>query len=255
MVDQSELAFRLLLQRLYQSSANEADNARSGEGSPTARAKGLLCYTPMLHSAMFVADHTYRSQRFASCLEEKANGGGLVAQFCGHNPATLLAAAKLVESKVDAVDLNLGKKPTVAFCIRYLDLDLIGVVDFLTLVCACFRLLSILVLAYFLYPPPKKNPLHSLTRLPSEHCTKGQLWVLPHAPRGPGGGDHPNLVDSAGRARDVQSQGVRHEIPDSRGARAAGHHQLLQALRSCGGSRAVRPREDEGPKRRQDRHR
>ena len=32
----------------------------------------------------------------------------LIVQFCGNDPATVLAAAKLVEGRCDAVDLNLG---------------------------------------------------------------------------------------------------------------------------------------------------
>jgi tRNA-dihydrouridine synthase 1 len=29
-------------------------------------------------------------------------------QFCGDDPETILAAAKLIEDQVDAIDLNLG---------------------------------------------------------------------------------------------------------------------------------------------------
>ena len=71
-------------------------------------------HTPMLHASKFASDHTYRRQRFSTCPEEKALGGGLIAQFCGDNPETLLAAAKFVENDVDAVDLNLGCPQAIA---------------------------------------------------------------------------------------------------------------------------------------------
>jgi tRNA-dihydrouridine synthase len=100
MVDQSELAYRMLLRRRYIPSEQQQS--------------GLLCYTPMLHASKFASDHTYRRQRFSTCPEEKALGGGLIAQFCGDNPETLLAAAKFVENDVDAVDLNLGCPQAIA---------------------------------------------------------------------------------------------------------------------------------------------
>lgn len=98
MVDQSELAFRELL-RDYHSLYD---------------AHRILCYTPMIHAAMFVDDQTYRRQRFVTCERERGSVGGLVAQFCGNDPQTLLRAARLVEREVDAVDLNLGCPQNIA---------------------------------------------------------------------------------------------------------------------------------------------
>eukprot|EP00927_Polykrikos_kofoidii_P035677 TRINITY_DN30223_c0_g1_i2.p1 TRINITY_DN30223_c0_g1~~TRINITY_DN30223_c0_g1_i2.p1 ORF type:complete len:461 (+),score=53.34 TRINITY_DN30223_c0_g1_i2:120-1502(+) len=88
MVGGSELAYRLLCRRYG------AD----------------LCYTPMIYSGRFVECEEYRQMEFATCAEDRP----LVAHFCGNDPATLLAAARLVEESVDAIDLNLGCPQRVA---------------------------------------------------------------------------------------------------------------------------------------------
>ena len=82
MVNQSELAFRLLARK-------------HGAG---------LTYTPMLHSTRFAAEESYRLENF----DEHATDRPLVVQFCGDDPATLLAAARYVQARCDAVDLNCG---------------------------------------------------------------------------------------------------------------------------------------------------
>eukprot|EP00913_Durusdinium_trenchii_P024503 g23002.t1 len=80
MVDQSELAFRMLCRRY---------------GTE-------LAYTPMLHSRMPGAPGVSGAQ--AAFVDRP-----LIAQFCGDDPQTVLAAAKLLPPKsVDAVDLNCG---------------------------------------------------------------------------------------------------------------------------------------------------
>ena len=82
MVDQSELPFRML-----------------------CRKYGVkLCWTPMLHSRLFAENEKYRKEKFTTCEGDRP----LVVQFCGNEPETILRAAKLVEDKCDAVDLNLG---------------------------------------------------------------------------------------------------------------------------------------------------
>ncbi|KAL7685834.1 putative tRNA-dihydrouridine synthase, aldolase-type TIM barrel, DUS-like, FMN-binding protein [Plasmopara halstedii] len=81
-VDQSELAFRMLCRKLG------AD----------------CCYTPMLHSRLFVESAEYREKMFEHHIEDRP----LIVQFCGNDPKTVLKAAKLVENYCDAVDLNLG---------------------------------------------------------------------------------------------------------------------------------------------------
>lgn len=81
-VDQSELPYRML----------------------TRRYGAQLCYTPMLHSRMMVKTELYRQEMFTTCEQDRP----LVTQLCGDDPDTLLAAARFVEDRCDAIDLNLG---------------------------------------------------------------------------------------------------------------------------------------------------
>jgi len=90
MVDQSELAYRVLCRRYG------AD----------------LCYTPMIHSRLFSEEAGYRKKEIAANFAASGappEEGPLFVQFCGNDPATLLAAAKLLpKGRFDAVDLNCG---------------------------------------------------------------------------------------------------------------------------------------------------
>ncbi len=89
MVDQSELAFRMMC-RKYEPST--------------------LCYTPMIHARLFNEDKHYENEFFTTCEGDRP----LFVQFCGNDPATLLAAAKRIEDRCDAVDLNLGCPQQIA---------------------------------------------------------------------------------------------------------------------------------------------
>eukprot|EP00397_Hematodinium_sp_SG-2012_P050078 GEMP01058039.1.p1 GENE.GEMP01058039.1~~GEMP01058039.1.p1 ORF type:complete len:404 (+),score=73.87 GEMP01058039.1:147-1358(+) len=82
MVDQSELAFRML-----------------------TRQYGVdLAYTPMFHSRLFSEQAKYREKQFSTCPGDDP----LIVQFCGDDPQTILNAAKYVETQCSAVDINLG---------------------------------------------------------------------------------------------------------------------------------------------------
>ena len=72
-------------------------------------------YTPMLHARLFDEAPAYREEHFTTGPGDRP----LLAQFCGHDPATVLAAARRVAHAVDAVDLNLGCPQRIARKGRY----------------------------------------------------------------------------------------------------------------------------------------
>lgn len=82
MVDQSELAFRMLV-----------------------RNHGCtLAYSPMLNSKIILNTPKYKDEFFTTCPQDRP----LIAQFCGNDPESIVKAAQMVQDHCDAVDINLG---------------------------------------------------------------------------------------------------------------------------------------------------
>ncbi|KAH7905220.1 dihydrouridine synthase-domain-containing protein [Hygrophoropsis aurantiaca] len=102
MVDQSELAWRILSRRLG----------------------AQLIYTPMINAKMFSSPSSTRYRLSAFNLPNTEEGHPsldrpLIVQFAANDPAQLLASARLVEDRCDAVDINLGCPQDIAKRGRY----------------------------------------------------------------------------------------------------------------------------------------
>ena len=93
MVDQSEHAYRVLCRR------HGVD----------------LAYTPMFSSRQFAESDLYRRTIFGpSEGSPGAEDAPLIVQFAGNDPDVLLAAAKHVEGRCNAVDINFGCPQKIA---------------------------------------------------------------------------------------------------------------------------------------------
>ncbi|KAL3892931.1 MAG: hypothetical protein SGPRY_014642, partial [Prymnesium sp.] len=98
MVDQSEASFRVLCSR---------------HATP-------LAFTPMISSKQLASSASYRStvlDDLPACPSSEARP--VVAQLAGNDPDLLLHAAKLVQGRCEAVDINLGCPQKIAKRGRY----------------------------------------------------------------------------------------------------------------------------------------
>ncbi|WVQ82585.1 hypothetical protein IAT38_004715 [Cryptococcus sp. DSM 104549] len=125
MVDQSELAWRLLSRSpLPPAMAGPSTTITTPQGKVLMRHPGGadVCYTPMIHAKVFLEAKGELGRngdgQFCLTLDEEGSeetvagieGGDrpLIVQFCANDPDILLAAAKKVEHRCDAVDINFG---------------------------------------------------------------------------------------------------------------------------------------------------
>ncbi|WVR03179.1 hypothetical protein IAU60_000170 [Kwoniella sp. DSM 27419] len=123
MVDQSELAWRMLSRSpLPPAMAGPSTTVTTPQGKTLMRHPGgaHVCYTPMIHARCFLeakGDKQGDGQFNLTLDEEGGHGvvagieGGdrpVIVQFCANDPEILLAAAKKLEHRCDAVDINFG---------------------------------------------------------------------------------------------------------------------------------------------------
>ena len=88
--------------------------ARVPHDGAAARRTAVL-HDPCLHARIFDEVPAYRAQHFDPHPDDRP----VFAQFAGHDPATVLRAARRVQHAVDAVDLNFGCPQAIARKGRY----------------------------------------------------------------------------------------------------------------------------------------
>ncbi|UZJ52842.1 hypothetical protein CBS101457_002162 [Exobasidium rhododendri] len=114
MVDQSELAWRILSRR-YDSHLIYTPMINARSFAAKVKAKGVHNQTEF-----WIAERSDEQEEGRSILGGDDGGGAigsdrpLIAQFAGHEPESLLAAAQAVEEHCDAIDLNLGCPQDIA---------------------------------------------------------------------------------------------------------------------------------------------
>ncbi|ORX41244.1 hypothetical protein BD324DRAFT_648124 [Kockovaella imperatae] len=122
MVDQSELAWRLLSKAPLPPAMAGPSIPATAEVPHTRHQGGAhLTYTPMIHAGVFARsvreskggdgqfDLTFGEEGSSDTLAGIEGGDRpLFVQFCANDPEVLLAAAKMVEKHCDAVDINFG---------------------------------------------------------------------------------------------------------------------------------------------------
>ncbi|KAI6140004.1 dihydrouridine synthase-domain-containing protein [Pisolithus tinctorius] len=96
MVDQSELAWRILSRRYG----------------------AQLVYTPMINAKIFALNPSQKHRDKFFDISHAEEGGPsdrpLIVQFCANDPDQLLASAQAIQDHCDAVDLNLGCPQEIA---------------------------------------------------------------------------------------------------------------------------------------------
>lgn len=74
-----------------------------------------LVFTQMFNANVFIQSKELRTQLFQIDPQDRP----LIVQLAGHDPVSLLKAAKMVERHCDAIDLNLGCPQNIAKRGRY----------------------------------------------------------------------------------------------------------------------------------------
>lgn len=72
------------------------------------------CFSPMLHSRMVVENKGYVREHLEPGTGDPSVDRPLVVQLCGHDADTMLCAARKLQDRCDAIDINLGCPQIIA---------------------------------------------------------------------------------------------------------------------------------------------